>query len=91
MIYLQFHPRFSPFSGKYILEFFSLWQAPSSIVPASRKRSLPDKNEAELLDPAKIAKYKNGQTQNDTQDDDDFFIETKDEEPMALAPGFSQY
>ena len=73
------------FFREKMFEFFSLSQARPLPFPASRKRplsldSLNDGNEPELLDPAKIAKHENKETKNHTQNDDDFFIEIKDED-----------
>ena len=71
------------FFREKMFEFFSLSQARPLPFPASRKRPLslyPPEDEGGLLDPAKIAKHENKETKNHTQNDDDFFIEIKDED-----------
>ena len=52
---------------------------------------MEEENDPELLDLAKIAKNENEQTNNDTKNDDDFFIETEHEEPLVQDPGIYQY
>ena len=74
-------------------QFFSLSLAQTSTVPASRKRPLSEdplkvETELEILDAAKIAKHENLETNDHNKNEDDFFVETKNEGPLVLEPGF---